>query len=145
MKLIATVILISILSGCASTQPISFSPSPDYAVSVQSSLFDAVRIDKNDTSLFRNGKAIGFIRVEPVPTNVSSTSDFLSELRSSSESGAVKTRPLSFPSGFTGFVVKYRNYLTGYLFSEESPDAILILSFPEGEFDQISETISHGI
>lgn len=145
MKIIVTVILALILSGCASTQSISFSPSQDYAVSVQSSLFDAVRIDENDTSFFRNGKAIGFIRVEPIPKSVSSTSSFLSKLRSDSESEAVKTKPLSFSSGFTGFSAKYRNYLTGYLFSEKHPDSILIFSFPEEEFDKIAGTISPGI
>ena len=145
LELVATVILILILSGCASTQPISFSPSQDYAVSVQSSLFDAVRIDENDTSLFRNGKAIGFIRVEPVPEDVASTSDFLSKLRSDSESETVETKSLSFSSGFRGFSAKYRNYLTGYLFSAENPDSILVFSFPEDEFDQIAETVSPGI
>lgn len=145
LELIATVILALILSGCASTQPISFSPSQDYAVSVQSSLFDAVRIYENDTSFFRNGKAIGFIRVEPVPEDISSTSDFLSKLRSSSESETVETNSLSFSSGFRGFSAKYRNYLTGYLFSEEHPGSILIFSFPEEEFDKISGTISPGI
>jgi len=145
MKIIGSIILVLILSGCASTQSISFSPSQGYAVSVQSSLFDAVRIDENDTSFFRNGKAIGFIRVEPIPESISSTSNYLSKLRSDSESEAVKTKPLSFSSGFTGFAAKYRNYLTGYLFSEEHPDSILIFSFPEDEFDQIAETISPGI
>lgn len=145
MKLIATVILILVLSGCASTQPISFSPNQDYAVSVQSSLFDAVRIDENETSLFHNGKAVGFIRVEPVPEDIASTPDFLSQLRSDSESEMVKTQPLSFPSGFRGFSAKFRNYLTGYLFSEESPDSIIIFSFPEDTFDEIAKTVSPGI
>ncbi|MDN6319181.1 MAG: hypothetical protein L0J77_05420 [Marinobacter sp.] len=145
MKLITIVILILILSGCASTQPISFSPSQDYAVSVQSSLFDAVRIDENETSLFHNGKAVGFIRVEPVPEDVTSTSDFLSQLRADSESEIVKTKPLSFPSGFRGFAAKFRNYPTGYLFSEESPDSIIIFSFPEDIFDEIARSVSPGI
>lgn len=145
MRLIGIAMLVLILSGCASGQLISFSPSQDYAVSIQSSLFDAVRTDENDTSLFRNGKIIGFIRIEPVPKDVSSISNFINKLRTNSESEVVETRPLNFSSGFTGFSAKYQNYLTGYLFSEENPNSILILSFPEAEFDKIARTISPGI
>jgi|SRR5690554_3908981 len=145
MKFIAIAILIFVLSGCASTKPISLSPSQDYAVSVQSSLFDTLRIDSNDTTLFRDGKFVGFIRVEPVPKEISSTPDFLSKLRSDSESKTFETNSLSFSSGFKGFSAKYRNYLTGYLFNEEHPDSILILSFPEEEFDKIAGSISTGI
>ena len=66
MKLPGSLIVALFLTGCASTQSISFSPSQDYAVSVSSNLFDAVRIDNNDITLFNDGKALGFIRVEPV-------------------------------------------------------------------------------
>ncbi|WP_144821078.1 hypothetical protein [Marinobacter piscensis] len=145
MKFIAIATLIFALSGCASTKSISLSPSQEYAVSVQSSLFDTLRIDSNETSLFRNGKFIGFIRVEPVPREIPSTSDFLSKLRSDSESETVETNSLSFSSGFKGFSAKYRNYLTGYLVNEEHPDSILIFSFPEEEFDKIAGSISPGI
>lgn len=54
-------------------------------------------------------------------------------------------KPLSFSSGFTGFTAAYRNYVTGYLLSVENPDSILIVSFPENEFDDIVKTISTGI
>ncbi|MBR9872341.1 MAG: hypothetical protein GYB26_14495 [Gammaproteobacteria bacterium] len=142
---IAIVILTFALSSCALTKPISLSPSQDYAVSVQSSLFDTLRIDSNETSLFSDGKFIGFIRVEPVPKAISSVPDFLSKLRSNSESETVETNSLNFSSGFKGFSAKYRNYLTGYLVNDEQPDSILIFSFPEEEFDKIAGSISPGI
>lgn len=145
MKLLGSIVAALILTGCASTQSVSFSPSQEYAVSIQSELFDAVRSDKNDITLFSNGKAIGFIRTEPVPEDVTSTSGFLKTLRSASESETVKTRELNFPPGFTGFAAKYRKYLTGYLASNDNPDLILIISFPDDRFDEIAETISSGI
>ncbi|MCL1477950.1 hypothetical protein MIH18_11620 [Marinobacter sp. M3C] len=145
MKFIGIVVFALILSGCASSKPISFSPNKEYSVSVQSSVFDTVRIDNNDTTLFLDGKSIGFIRVEPVPEGASSAADFLNALRSSSESDTVTTKSLSFPAGFSGFAAKNRNYLTGYLFNERNSGSVLIFSFPEDEFDQIAETVSRGI
>lgn len=145
MKFIAIALLIFALSGCASTKSISLSPSQDYAVSVQSSLFDTLRIDSNETTLFSDGKFIGFIRVEPVPAEISSVPDFLNKLRSDSQSETVDTNSLHFSSGFKGFSTKYRNYLTGYLVNVEDPDSILIFSFPEEEFDKIAGSISPGI
>ncbi|MDS1308831.1 MULTISPECIES: hypothetical protein [Marinobacter] len=145
MKLISTVILLLLLSGCSSVQLVSFSPSQDYSVSVGSSLFDTVRIDANDISLFSKGKAIGFIRIEPVPKGSESAEAFLNELKLSSESASTNTTPLNLPSGFTGYAAKNRNYVTGYLFSETHSDSILIFSFPEGDFDEIVKTVSAGI
>jgi hypothetical protein len=145
MKVLASIVLAFALAGCASTQSVSFSPSKDYAVSIRSELFDAVRIDKNDVTLFRDGKAIGYLRVEPIPADVASSPDILKTLRSASESETVKTQALNVSSGFTGFSAKVREYLTGYLMNDDSPDTILIISFPEGEFDEISRTVSSGI
>jgi hypothetical protein len=145
MKLIAPIVLTIILTGCTSAQPTLFSPSRDYAVSIQSELFDAVRIDKNDITLFSDGKAIGYLRVEPIPADVASSPDILKTLRSASESDTVKTQALNVSSGFTGFSAKVREYLTGYLIHDDHPDTILIISFPEGQFDEISRTVSSGI
>lgn len=145
MKVFGSIILALIVAGCASTQSISFSPSQDYSVAVQSALFDAVRMDVNDTTLFRDGKAIGFIRIEPVPTDVASTTDFLEMLRAASESETVRTSPLNLSNGFTGFGVKNQDYITGYLATDDNTDAILIISFTEDKFEEIAESISSGI
>ena len=145
MKALASIVLAFALAGCASTQSVSFSPSKNYAVSIQSELFDAVRIEKNDITLLSDGRAIGYLRVEPVPADVASTPEFLKTLRSASESETVKTQALNVSPGFTGFSAQFRDYLTGYLMNEESPDTILIISFPESEFDKITGTISPGI
>jgi hypothetical protein len=48
-------------------------------------------------------------------------------------------------SGFSGFSAKNREYLTGYLLRDNNPDSILVISFPEDEFDEIAATISPGI
>lgn len=145
MKFFVLVVLAFALSGCASTQSVSFSPSEDYAVSIPSELFDAVRIEKNDITLLSDGKSIGYLRVEPVPTDVDSTSEFLKTLRSASESETVKTQALNASPGFSGFSAKVREYLTGYLVNDDNPDTILIISFPEGQFDDITSTVSSGI
>lgn len=145
MKLLGLIIVALILTGCASTRSISFSPSQDYAVTVESALFDSVRTEPNDTTLFNEGKAIGFIRTEPVPTDVASTEAFLETLRKASESETVKTRPLHFSGKFTGFAVINRDYFTGYLATKEDANTILVISFPEDEFDEIAESISSGI
>ena len=144
MKVLVLIVLAFALAGCASTQSVSFSPSKNYAVSIQSELFD-VRIEKNDITLLSDGRAIGYLRVEPVPADVASTPEFLKTLRSASESETVKTQALNVSPGFTGFSAQFRDYLTGYLMNEESPDTILIISFPESEFDKITGTISPGI
>lgn len=145
MKLLGSIIVALILTGCASTQSISFSPSQDYAVTVESALFDSVRTEPNDTTLFDEGKALGFIRTEQVPTDVASTTAFLKTLRKASESETVKARPLNFSDGFTGFSVKNRDYVTGYLATKDDASTILVISFPEEEFDEIAESISSGI
>jgi hypothetical protein len=145
MKFIGFAILALVLTGCASTHFVSFSPSPDYAVSVQAALFDAVRTDTNDATLFRNGKTIGFIKIEPVPTGAISASEFLETLESATESENLSTRPLNMSSGFSGFSAKNREYLTGYLLRDNNPYSILVISFPEDEFDEIAATISPGI
>lgn len=145
MKLIGIIILALAISGCTSTQSISFSPSQEYSVSIESSLFNAVRNDENDITLFQNGKAAGFVRTEPVPENVNSAREFLKALQAATESNVVHTKQLSTPAGFTGFSVANRNYLTGYLMSEGNPESILIISFPEDDFDEIVETVSAGI
>ncbi|MEX2473646.1 hypothetical protein [Marinobacter sp.] len=145
MKVIASIVLALILAGCASTQSIQFSPSQDYAVSVRAELFDAVRIDNNDITLFNEGKALGFIRVEPVPADAPPTSEFLSTLKSASESDTVQTKTLEVSPGFNGFSAKVGDYQTGYLINEQDPDVILILSFPEGTFEEVTDTISSGI
>ncbi len=142
MKALASIVLAFALAGCASTQSVSFSPSKDYAVSIRSELFDAIRIDKNDITLFSDGKAIGYLRVEPIPADVASSPDILKTLRSASESETVKTQALNVSPGFTGFSAQFRDYLTGYLMNEESPDTILIIRFPDSEFDTLTGTIS---
>jgi hypothetical protein len=145
MKLLGSVIFVLILTGCASTHSVSFSPSQEYAVAVQSTWFDAVRTDNNDTTLFSEGQAIGFIRIEPIPSDFDSPKDFLETLRSASESDTVTTRPLNVSKGFNGFSAKNQNYLTGYLATDNKTDEILVLSFPEGKFEKIAETVSSGI
>jgi len=145
MKLLGSIIVALTLTGCVSTQSISLSLSQDYSVSIRSELFDAVRIEKNDITLLSEGRAIGYLRVEPVPADVASTPEFLKTLRSASESETVKTQALNVSPGFTGFSAQFRDYLTGYLMNEEIPDTILIISFPEGEFGKITGTISPGI
>ena len=145
MKALASIVLAFALAGCASTQSVSFSPSKDYAVSIRSELFDAIRIDKNDITLFSDGKAIGYLRVEPIPADVASSPDILKTLRSASESETVKTQALNVSPGFAEVSAQVRDYLTGYLLNEESPDTILIISFPDSVFDKITGTISPGI
>lgn len=145
MKFFVSILLAFALSGCASTQSVSFSPSKDYAVSIRSELFDAVRIEKNDITLLSDGRAIGYLRVEPVPADIASTPEFLETLRSASESETVKTQALNVSPGFTGFSAQFREYLTGYLVNDDNPDTVLIISFPEGEFGEITDTISSGI
>ncbi|MCL7942566.1 hypothetical protein [Marinobacter sp. ATCH36] len=145
MKIAVSIIFSLILAGCASTSSVQFSPSQDYAISVRSNLFDAVRIDNNDITLFNNGKALGFIRVEPIPSDAPSTSEFINTLKSASESESVETQTLELYPGFTGFSAAVRNYQTGYLINEENPSSILIFSFPEGTFEDVAKTISSGI
>ena len=145
MKVLASIVLAFALAGCASTQSVSFSPSKDYAVSIRSELFDAVRLDNKDITLFRDGKAFGYLRVEPIPADVASSPDILKTLRSASESDTVKTQALNVSSRFTGFSAKVREYLTGYLIHDDHPHTILIISFPEDQFDEISRTVSSGI
>lgn len=145
MKITLSIIFSLILTGCASTSSVQFSPSQDYAVSVRSNLFDAVRIDKNDITLFNDGKALGFIRVEPIPSDAPSTSEFINTLKSASESESVETQTLGIYPGFKGFSAEVRNYQTGYLINEENPSSILIFSFPEGTFEDVANTISSGI
>ena len=145
MKLPGSLIVALFLTGCASTQSISFSPSQDYAVSVSSNLFDAVRIDNNDITLFNDGKALGFIRVEPIPSDAPSTSEFINILKSASESESVETQTLGIYPGFTGFSAEVRNYKTGYLINAENPSSVLIFSFPEDTFEDVTKTISSGI
>jgi hypothetical protein len=145
MKIAILIIFSLILAGCASTSSVQFSPSQDYAVSVRSNLFDAVRIDNNDITLFNDGKALGFIRVEPIPSDAPSTSEFINTLKSASESESVETQTLGRYPGFTGFSAEVRNYQTGYLINEENPSSILIFSFPEGTFEDVARTISSGI
>jgi hypothetical protein len=145
MKIAILIIFSLILAGCASTSSVQFSPSQDYAVSVRSNLFDAVRIDNNDITLFNDGKALGFIRVEPIPSDAPSTSEFINTLKSASESESVETQTLGRYPGFTGFSAEVRNYQTGYLINEENPSSILIFSFPEDTFEDVARTISSGI
>lgn len=145
MRFAVSIIFALILSGCASTSSVQFSPSQDYAVSVQSSLFDAVRVVKNDITLFNDGKALGFIRVEPIPSDAPSTSELINTLRSASDSESVETEALELYPGFKGFSAKVRGYQTGYLINEENPSSMLIFSFPEGYFESVAKTISSGI
>ncbi|KPP96922.1 hypothetical protein [Marinobacter sp. HL-58] len=145
MKLPGSLIVALFLTGCASTQLIPFSPSQDYAVSVSSNLFDAVRIDNNDITLFNDGKALGFIRVKPIPSDAPSTSEFINTLKSASGAESVETQTPGIYPGFTGFSAEVRNYQTGYLIKEENPSSILIFSFPEGTFEDVAKTISSGI
>ena len=145
MKIAILIIFSLILAGCASTSSVQFSPSQDYAVSVRSNLFDAVRIDNNDITLFNDGKALGFTRVEPIPSDAPSTSEFINTLKSASESESVETQTLGRYPGFTGFSAEVRNYQTGYLINEENPSSILIFSFPEDTFEDVARTISSGI
>ncbi|WP_303288066.1 hypothetical protein [Marinobacter sp. SS8-8] len=145
MKFIISIIFALILTGCASTSSVQFSPSQDYAVSVQSNLFDAVRIANNDITLFNDGKALGFIRLEPIPSDAPSISEFINTLRLVSESESVETEALGLYPGFQGFSAKVRGYQTGYLINGENPSSILIFSFPEGTFENVAKTISSGI
>lgn len=145
MKLLGSIIFALIFTGCASTHSVSFSPSQEYVVAIQSTWFDAVRTDNNDTTLFREGKAIGFIRIEPIPSDFDSPKDFLETLRSASESETVKTRTLNVSKGFSGFSAKNQNHLTGYLATDNKTDKILVISFPEGKFSEIAETVSSSI
>ncbi len=145
MKFTLLMIFSMILTGCASTSSVKFSPSQNYAVSVQSNLFDAVRIANNDISLFNDGKALGFIRVEPIPADAPSTSEFINTLRSASKSESVETQALGLYPGFKGFSAKVRGYETGYFIDEENSSSMLILSFPEDTFEKVAKTISSGI
>lgn len=145
MKFAVSIVFALILTGCASTSSVQFSPSQGYAVSVQSKLFDAVRIDNNDITLFNDGKALGFIRVEPIPSDAPSTSEFINTIRSASESESVETQALGLYPGFKGFSAKVRGYQTGYFVNEENPSSMLIFSFPGGTFENVAKTISSGI
>ncbi|WP_372994786.1 hypothetical protein [Marinobacter sp.] len=145
MRFAVSIIFALILSGCASTSSVQFSPSQHYAISVQSNLFDAVRIVKNDITLFNDGKALGFIRIEPIPSDAPSTSELINTLRSASDSESVETEALELYPGFKGFSAKVRGYQTGYLINEKNPSSMLIFSFPEGYFESVAKTISSGI
>lgn len=145
MKFAVSIVFALILTGCSSTPSVQFSPSQDYAVSVQSNLFDAVRIADNDITLFNDGKALGFIRLEPISADVQSTSEFIDSLKSASASESTEIQVLGLKSGFKGFSAKVREYQTGYIINEENPDSLLIFSFPEGIFEKVAKTISPGI
>ncbi|WP_150911975.1 hypothetical protein [Marinobacter halotolerans] len=145
MRFALLIIFSLILTGCASTSSVKFSPSENYAVSVQSNLFDAVRVANNDITLFSDGKALGFIRVETVPADAPSTSEFINTLRSASESESVETQALGLYPGFEGFSAKVRGYETGYFIDEENPSSMLIFSFPDDTFEKVAKTISSGI
>lgn len=145
MKFALLIIFSLILTGCASTTSVEFSPSENYAVSVPSNLFDAVRVANNDITLFNDGKALGFIRVETVPADVPSTSEFINTLRSASETESVETQLLGLYPGFKGFSAKVRGYETGYFIDEENPGSMLIFSFPDDTFEKVAKTISSGI
>lgn len=104
-------------------------------------MFDGVRTDVNDITLFKDGKSIGFISVEPIPADLASTS-FLETLKAASASDIIE---LELSPGFNGFAVKKLNYMTGYVLAENQLDLVLVFSFAEDEFEQIAGTISPGI
>lgn len=133
------------ITGCTSTQSISFSPSEAYSVSIEKQHIDAVRSDTNDVTIFQNDKAIGFLRIEPVPDDVPSASEFLDTLRSVTEANGVKTGTMSLPTGFTGFSARNSDYPTGYLIHDDNAKSILVISFPEDIFDRVAGTVSSGI
>jgi hypothetical protein len=145
MKALGTLLLVLAISGCTSPQTISFSPAQDYAISIDKEHIDAVRSDTNDITIFRDDKAIGFLRIEPVPEDIPSASRFLEILRSATEADGVKTETINLPTGFKGFSAHRTAYPTGYLMRNDNAESILVISFPQDMFDKITQTISSGI
>ena len=145
MKTIATILLALVFTGCTSTQSISFSPNVNYAVSIDKKYIDAVRSDTNDITIFQNGTAIGFLRIEPVPEDLPSASEFLDTIRSVTDKNGVKTETMRLPTGFSGFAARNLGHPTGYVTHDENADSILVISFPDAMFDKIAGTVSPGI
>ncbi|MBC7191533.1 hypothetical protein [Marinobacter sp.] len=145
MKIIVTLLLALVFTGCTSTQSISFSPNVNYAVSIEKKHIDAVRSDTNDVTIFQNETAVGFLRIEPVPDDASSASEFLDTLRSITDKNGVKTESMQLPTGFSGFAARNPGHPTGYVTHDENADSILVISFPDALFDKIAGTVSPGI
>jgi hypothetical protein len=145
MNIIVTLLLALVLTGCTSTQSISFSPSADYAISIDKKHIDAVRSDTNDVTIFQDGTAIGFLRIEPVPEDLPSASEFLDTLRSITDKNGVKTETMQLPAGFSGFAARNPGHPTGYLTHDDNAESILVISFPDAMFDKVAGTVSKGI
>ncbi|MDY6798839.1 MAG: hypothetical protein SVX28_08890 [Pseudomonadota bacterium] len=146
MKLHTFMACFALLTGCTFNHSINFTPSQEYAISVRAELFDTVRIiDNNDITLFRNDKALGFMRVETLPPDIASSPAPIETLRSASKVGSVPIRNINTPEGYQGFSAQVGDHLTGYVLKKANPQTVLIVSFPEELFEDVINTISAGI